>query len=99
MRSHVAYRPQEGKPACKVHPGMNRPRVQRHQRVVGSKAVRMRAALEDERPRPGRRPPIPGLPEIGTIARKSATADLRWLPRIESGVASASEPAPDLIRT
>src|SRR5437879_10740722 len=31
------------------------------------------------RPGPGRRPPISGLPEIGTIARKSATADLRWL--------------------
>src|SRR2546426_1056983 len=27
----------------------------------------------------GRRPPMSGLPEIGTIARKSATADLRWL--------------------
>src|SRR2546425_12935515 len=35
--------------------------------------------LEGWRPRPGRRPPISGLPEIGTIARKSATADLRWL--------------------
>ena len=34
---------------------------------------------KDERPRPGRRPPISGLPEIGVIARKSATADLRWL--------------------
>src|SRR2546426_4586429 len=31
------------------------------------------------RPSPGRRPPISGLPEIGTVARKSATADLRWL--------------------
>src|SRR5947209_2214745 len=31
------------------------------------------------RPGPGRRPPISGLPEIGIIARKSATADLRWL--------------------
>src|SRR5262249_27696482 len=27
----------------------------------------------------GRRPPISGLPEIGIWARKSATADLRWL--------------------
>src|SRR5437870_8229492 len=34
---------------------------------------------KDGRPQPGRRPPISGLPEIGTIARKSATADLRWL--------------------
>src|SRR5207244_12308202 len=34
---------------------------------------------KDERPLPGRRPPISGLPEIGTIARKSATADLRSL--------------------
>src|ERR1043166_2117968 len=34
---------------------------------------------KDDRPRPGRRPPISGLPEIGIIARKSATADLRWL--------------------
>src|SRR2546430_15764915 len=39
----------------------------------------MRAALEGWRPRPGRRPPIAGLREIGTIARRSATADLRWL--------------------
>jgi hypothetical protein len=28
---------------------------------------------------PGRRPPISGLPEIGSQMRKSATADLRWL--------------------
>src|SRR5437870_13806069 len=34
---------------------------------------------KDGRPQPGRRPPISGLPEIGTKARKSATADLRWL--------------------
>jgi hypothetical protein len=34
---------------------------------------------KDDRPGPGRRPPISGLPEIGAIARKSATADLRWL--------------------
>src|SRR5437899_730756 len=34
---------------------------------------------KDDRPGWGRRPPISGLPEIGTIARKSATADLRWL--------------------
>src|SRR5438132_10460976 len=47
----------------------------------------MRAALEEPapdlirgcRPGPGRRPSISGLPEIGTIVRKSATADLRWL--------------------
>src|SRR5438093_10304559 len=58
----------------------------------------MTAALEGWRPHAGRRPPISGLPEIGTIVRKSATADLRWLPRIKSGVASTSEPAPDLIR-
>src|SRR5262249_30061132 len=31
--------------------------------------------------RPGRRPPISGLPEIGLIVRKSAKADLRWLGR------------------
>src|SRR6266540_2606418 len=42
----------------------------------------MRVTAQDEggpRRMIGRRPPISGLPEIGTIARKSATADLRWL--------------------
>src|SRR6266540_6165036 len=38
-----------------------------------------RPRLEGWRPGLGRRPPISALPEIGTIARKSATADLRWL--------------------
>src|SRR2546430_6608275 len=46
---------------------------------------RMRVTAQDEggprrmRPGRGRRHPISGLPEIGTIARRSATADLRWL--------------------
>jgi hypothetical protein len=51
-----------------------RPAVDRHPEVLAKRGV-----SKDDRPGPGHRPPIPGLPEIGTIARKSATADLQWL--------------------